>query len=244
MISKNRKKKEEQQEEQQDQQDDQPLKIEALEEEGINPSDINKLKREGYHTVISVLMTVKKNLCKIKGLSEPKVDKIIEAALKVGEIGFTNGLELLQKREKLLKITTGSSKLDALLQGGIESMSITEIFGEFRTGKTQLCHTLAVTAQLPKENGGGGGKVIYIDSEGTFRPQKIAKIAERYDLDPQEVLQNIIYARVYTTEIQDNILMLATAQMINEPFSLIIVDSIMALFRVDYTGRGQLSERQ
>ena len=91
------------------------MKIEALEDEGINPSDINKLKREGYHTVISVLMTVKKNLCKIKGLSEPKVDKIIEAAMKVGDVGFTNGLSLLEKRKKVLKISTGSSKLDGLL---------------------------------------------------------------------------------------------------------------------------------
>ena len=80
-------------------------------------------------------------------------------------------------------------------------MSITEAFGEFRTGKTQLCHTIAVTAQLPREKGGGNGNVIYIDTEGTFRPDKILAIAERFNLDPEQTLNNICYGRVYTTEL-------------------------------------------
>ena len=123
-------------------------------------------------------------------------------------------------------------------------MAITEMFGEFRTGKTQLCHTLAVTAQMSKEDGGGGGKVIYIDSEGTFRPERIYKISERFGLEPEDVLNNIIYARAYTSEFQGDLLTHAAAKMMEEVFSLIIVDSIMALFRVDYSGRGELSERQ
>ena len=134
--------------------------------------------------------------------------------------------------------------MDGLLGGGLESMSITECFGEFRTGKTQLCHTLAVTAQMNKEDGGGGGKVIFIDSEGTFRPERICKIAERFGLEPEEVLGNIIYARAYTSEFQGDLLTLAAAKMMDEVFSLIIVDSIMALFRVDFSGRGELSIRQ
>ena len=76
-------------------------------------------------------------------------------------------------------VTTGSTELDALLKGGIETGSITEIFGEFRTGKTQLCHTLCVTSQLPMEQGGAEGKAMYIDTEGTFRPERLQEIAER-----------------------------------------------------------------
>ena len=88
-------------------------------------------------------------------------------------------------------ITTGSSELDALLKGGIETGSITEIFGEFRTGKTQLCHTLCVTTQLPMEQGGAEGKAMYIDTEGTFRPERLMEIAERYGLNGQDVLDNV-----------------------------------------------------
>jgi DNA repair protein RAD51 len=68
----------------------------------------------------------------------------------------------------------------SLLADGIETGSITEMFGEFRTGKTQLCHQLCVTCQLPLDQGGGEGKALYIDTEGTFRPQRLLAIAERY----------------------------------------------------------------
>ena len=88
-------------------------------------------------------------------------------------------------------ITTGSSELDALLKGGVETGSITEIFGEFRTGKTQLCHTLCVTCQLPLEQGGAEGKAMYIDTEGTFRPERLMEIAEKYGLNGQDVLDNV-----------------------------------------------------
>jgi meiotic recombination protein DMC1 len=104
----------------------------------------------------------------IKGISEQKLDKIFEAAQKVGNCGFNNGMYYLEKRKKMVFISTGSKNFDTLLGGGIETQSITEAFGEFRTGKTQLSHTLCVTAQLPRSMGGGQGKVIYIDTECTL----------------------------------------------------------------------------
>ena len=115
-------------------------------------------------------MATKKELCNIKGINDTKIEKVMEAARKLENHGYITGNELAAKRKNVLKITTGSSLFDEVLGGGIESMSITEAFGEFRTGKTQLAHTLCVTAQLPKEEKGGSGKVIYIDTEGTFRP--------------------------------------------------------------------------
>ena len=108
--------------------------------------DIQRLKKEGYVTTKSILMEVKKNLAKVKGITEIKLDKIIESAMKVEEFGFWSGLQCLEERKKILQITTGSTKLDELIGGGVESMSITEIFGEPKSGKTQICHTLAVTA--------------------------------------------------------------------------------------------------
>lgn len=146
--------------------------IERLEGPGIVAADIKKLKEAGYHTIEAVQMATKKDLATIKGISDNKVEKILEAAFKMlGNMGFTAATEIQQQRQDLCMLTTGSRELDALLKGGIETGSITEIFGEFRTGKTQLCHTLCVTAQLPLEQGGAEGKAMYIDTEGTFRPE-------------------------------------------------------------------------
>lgn len=95
-------------------------------------------------------MATKKELTNIKGINEGKIDKILEAAKKLENHGFMTGNQIAQKRKNVVRITTGSTVLDELLGGGIETMAITEAFGEFRTGKTQLAHTLCVTTQLPK----------------------------------------------------------------------------------------------
>lgn len=123
-------------------------------------------------------------------------------------------------------------------------MSITEVFGEFRTGKTQLAHTLCVTSQLPLEQGGGNGKVAFIDTEGTFRPERIEAIALRFNVDPASILDNIIFARAYTHEQQLSLLTQVCAKMAEDQFRLLIIDSVTALFRVDFSGRGELADRQ
>lgn len=124
-----------------------------------------------------------------------------------------------------------SQELDSILEGGMETGSITEIYGEFRSGKTQLCHTLCVTCQLPIEMGGGEGKCLYIDTEGTFRPQRLIQIAERYGLNPQDVLDNVAYARAHNTDHQTQLLVAAASMMAESRFALIIVDSATALYR-------------
>jgi DNA repair protein RAD51 len=134
--------------------------------------------------------------------------------------------------------------LDKLLGGGIETGSITEMFGEFRTGKTQICHTLCVTCQLSKNEGGGGGRALYVDTEGTFRPEKLEMIANRFNLNPDEVINNVFYARAYNSEHQNKLLIQACALMAENKFALMIVDSATALYRTDYSGRGELSARQ
>lgn len=144
------------------------ISIDKLQEFNVNAADINKLKTAGVCTVKGLLMVTRKELLNIKGISDQKLDKMIEAAQKIEGLGFSRGTDIALKRERIRRITTGSSNLDTLLKGGIESQSITEVFGEFRTGKTQLCHTLCVSAQLPAEFGGGHGKVAYIDTENTL----------------------------------------------------------------------------
>ncbi|KAK6463971.1 DNA recombination and repair protein Rad51 [Scheffersomyces coipomensis] len=134
--------------------------------------------------------------------------------------------------------------MDEMLGGGVQSMSITEVFGEFRCGKTQLCHTLCVAAQLPKELGGAEGKVAFIDTEGTFRPERIKSIAARFGVDGDACLENISYARALNSEHQIELAEQLGNQLADGSFRLLIVDSIMAGFRVDYSGRGELNERQ
>ncbi|XP_063889189.1 meiotic recombination protein DMC1/LIM15 homolog isoform X1 [Scylla paramamosain] len=222
--------------------------IDELQTHGINAADIKKLKSAGICTVRGVQMTTRRRLCAIKGLSEAKVDKIKEVAAKVsGGDGFVTALVMCERRRHVFRVSTGSAELDSLLGGGIESMAITEVFGEFRTGKTQLAHTLCVTAQIPNEAGTySGGKVIFIDTENTFRPDRLRAIADRFNLEQEAVLENVLYTRAFTSEHQFEILDHVAAQFHEEPgiFKLLIIDSIMALFRVDFSGRGELADRQ
>ena len=218
--------------------------VEELQGHGVNMSDIKKLKEAGIATIAGLMMTTTKQLFNIKGFSEAKVNKLRDAAQKFEGFGFVSGTASMAKRANLVRITTGSDALDTLLGGGMESCSITELYGEFRTGKTQLCLTLCVTAQLPLSQKGGNGKVAFIDTEGTFRAERVAQIADRFELNSVEVLDNILVARAYTHEGQIQLLQALAAKMSEEKFSLIIVDSATALFRVDFSGRGELNERQ
>ena len=197
--------------------------IEMLQDYGINSSDIKKLIEAGYNSLESLSYQPKKTLMGIKGLSEVKVDKIIKVVEETLNYGIKPSTVALEERQKLARITSGSKELDNLLGGGFESDSITELFGEFRTGKTQICHTLCVTCQLPRKEGGGEGKAIYIDTEGTFRPEKLTPIAERFGLDPKEVIENVFYARAYNSDHQSRLLMQVCALMCEQKFSLLVV---------------------
>jgi len=218
--------------------------VTKLEGNGIVAADIKKLQESGFYTVESVAYATKKALSLIKGISEAKADKMIAEATKLVPMGFTTAHEIHKERTDIIHLASGSKELDKLLEGGIETGSITEMFGEFRTGKTQLCHTLCVTCQLPLDQSGGEGKAMYIDTEGTFRPERLLAIAERYGLDGESVLDNVAYARAYNTDHQTNLLLNASAMMSESRFSLIVVDSATALYRTDYSGRGELAARQ
>jgi len=146
-----------------------------------------------------------------------------------------------------MRISTGSKELDRILGGGIETGTVTEVFGEFRCGKSQLAATLAVTTQLDPSNGGAGGRVMILDTENAFRPERIGEIAtKRFGLEPESVLDNVLIAVCTNHEHQHEMLAAAAAKITedNEPFRLLIIDSIMGLFRVEFSGRGELAERQ
>jgi len=221
-----------------------PLLVATLEQHGIAGADVKKLMAAGFYTVESVVYAPKKKLMEIKGVSEQKADKIQLEAMKLVPTGFTTATEMHLKRSQIIQITTGSKELDKLLNGGFETGSITELFGEFRTGKSQLCHTIAVTCQLPIDNGGAEGKCLYIDTEGTFRPERLLAVAERFGLQGNDVLDNVAYARAYNSDHQLTLLTQAAAMMSESRYAVVVVDSATALYRTDYSGRGELSARQ
>ncbi|KAH9821850.1 putative DNA repair protein RAD51 [Melampsora americana] len=221
-----------------------PIPIATLAEHGFSSSDIQKLINAGNDTVEAIAYQPRKSLIAIKGISEAKADKLLAVCNTLLPLGFTTASEIHNHRIGMVRIITGSKNLDALLGGGVDTQSITEFFGEFRTGKSQLCHQLAVTCQLPVDMGGGEGKCMFIDTEGTFRPERILAISERYGLDGTEVLNNIAVARAYNTDHQSTLLREASTLMSQARFAILIIDSATALYRTDYVGRAELADRQ
>eukprot|EP00758_Cryptobia_borreli_P007703 Tbor_TRINITY_DN5324_c1_g2::TRINITY_DN5324_c1_g2_i1::g.3916::m.3916/K04482/RAD51; DNA repair protein RAD51 len=233
----------EQQQEQQQQQSG-PRSLQCLEQYGVSTGDIKKLMESGFFTVESIAYAPTKSILAVKGISEIKATKIIAECTKLTPMGFTSAVAIDLARKEIVCVTTGAKELDKLLGGGIETGSITELFGEFRCGKTQLCHTLCVTCQLPFSQGGAEGMALYIDTEGTFRPERLRSVAERYMLDPDDVLANIACARAFNSDHQKQLLVQASAMMAENRFALIVVDSATALYRTDYSGRNELAARQ
>jgi DNA repair protein RadA len=159
---------------------------------------------------------------------------------------FLSGEEVLKKREQCIKITTGSKELDKLMGGGFETGGISEAYGQYGAGKSQIAHVLAVRCQLPVEKGGAGGACVFIDTESTFRPERIVQFAKGLDLDPEEVLKNIKVARAFNSDHQA-LLAEKVEDLIkkhNVPVKLLIVDSLTAHFRAEFIGRGTLADRQ
>ena len=213
---------------------------------GVGPGTVAKLEAAGKYDLMSLAVLTPPQLSEISGLSEAVSRKAIQAARQMMSFGFKDGLEYVEERKKVGFITSGSKNIDNLLGGrGIETKSITEAFGAFGSGKTQLAHALAVNVQLPLEKGGVNGKAVYIDTEGTFRPERIRQFAEGLEANADKVLKNILVARAFNSDHQ-MLLLEKVAELIKdgEPIKLIIVDSLTAHFRAEFTGRGQLADRQ
>jgi DNA repair protein RadA len=213
---------------------------------GIGPGTCQKLEDAGIYDLMGVAVMSPAELGDLAGLGEAVARKAIQAARKMMSLGFQDGMEFSEKRKEVLNITTGSKNLDQLLGGkGIETKAITEAYGAFGSGKSQLGFTLAVRTQLPVEMGGANGKSVFVDTEGTFRPERIRQIANGLGLNPESVLKNIFVARAFNSDHQI-LLIDKVAEMIKngETIRLIVIDSLTAHFRAEFAGRGQLADRQ
>ncbi len=211
---------------------------------GIGPAAALKLRSAGYDNIEKVAASSPYELSELIGISAENAKKAIEAAREATNIEVQTGAEVLEKRKAIGRISTSSSGLDELLGGGVETNGITEMYGRFASGKTQLGFQLAVNVQLPVNKGGLDGTVLFIDTEGTFRPERIESIAKGAGLDPKKVLDNIFVTRARSTEQQVLTAERADKLVREKNVKLIIVDSLMSLFRAEFIGRGALNERQ
>jgi DNA repair protein RadA len=211
---------------------------------GVASTTVKKLLKAGFTTVQAVAVTPAREIADLAGMGSDTAVKVCRLARMHVDPGFVPALEVLEMRQHMVKCTTGSQELDRILGGGVETGAITELIGEFGSGKTQICFTLAVTAQQSVEEGGYGGNVCVIDTEGTFMPERIMQIAEERGLDSTKVLEKILIARAYNSEHQI-ILINSLPELVEKSgIKLIIMDSMIGHFRGEYIGRGTLAERQ
>ena len=211
---------------------------------GVGPVTAQKLRSVGFYTVESVAVASSRELVAAASLSAEKATEISAAAREILEIKFQTAEELLKRRDQIGRLSTGSKALDSLLGGGVESQAILELIGEYGTGKTQICLTLCATVQLPPERGGLQGGAVYIDTEGTFRPERLAQISEAYGLRSEESLRNVIVARAFNSDHQTLIAEKLDEIIPKKNIKLVVVDSVISHFRAEYLGRESLADRQ
>ena len=211
---------------------------------GVGSATLDKLIDAGFSSLESIAFTPASIIREESGLGEKTTEKIINASMRKLNVGFKSAKELWNQRKNLATITTGSQELDSLLAGGIETGAVIEFFGEYRTGKTQIMHQLCVNVQLPEERGGVEGAALYIDTEGTFRPERIIQMAEALDLDHKKVLKNVVFGRAYNSDHQMLLVKEAANMIKKKNIKLIVVDSLIGHFRSEYVGRGTLADRQ
>ncbi len=224
---------------------EEPKKYKIEDLPGVGEATAEKLRENGYDDLMTLAVASPKDLSEVTGVAEGSAAKIIAAARKFADVGnFETGEEILERRKTVLKLTTGSKNLDGLLGGGFETQAITEFFGEFGSGKTQIMHQAAVNTTMSTELGGFDSDVLMIDTENTFRPERIIQMSKAKNLDPDAVLKRIHVARAYNSHHQ-----ILLGERANElakefPIKLLIVDSLTSHFRSEYLGRGSLAERQ
>ncbi len=211
---------------------------------GVGTKIAEKLKNIGYTDPMVIAVTSPTELANIADIGEGQAGKIITAVREMLNIGYETADKILEKRSTVAKMTTGSKALDDLLGGGVETQAITEAYGQYGSGKSQLGFQLACSVQLPKDKGGLDGACLYIDSENTFRPERIVQMARALKLEPEKVLKKIYVARSFNTEHQILLIDKAPEVIEEKKIKLIVVDSLTSHFRADFVGRGELAGRQ
>ena len=212
---------------------------------GVGDKTATSLREAGYFDVLSVARTSSGTLADVTGMTDNKADTIITNAREhIKSDSFATGKEVQEQQSELKRISTGSNAFNDLMYGGVPTNYITETYGAFGSGKTQISHQLAVNVQRPIDEGGLGRECIFIDTEDTFTADRVVDMAKAHGMDPDEALENIYVAKAFDSGHQINVTKDAYKMCAENDVGLVIVDSIIAHFRADYGGRGELADRQ
>ncbi|MFH1285414.1 MAG: DNA repair and recombination protein RadA [Candidatus Micrarchaeota archaeon] len=211
---------------------------------GVGKATAEKLRKAGYDSLEKIASSSPYELDEIAEIGVEVSKKTIAAARDSLKMGYESADKILERRKCIGRITTNSKELNNLLGGGVETQAITEAYGKFASGKTQLGFQLALNVQLPVEKGGLGGGCLFVDTESTFRPERIKQLAEAMKLDPNTVLQNIQVAKAVNSDHQIILVEKAEEMIKKHNIKLVIIDSLTSYFRAEYAGRGALGERQ
>ncbi len=215
--------------------------------EGIGPKTAQLLRSRGIMSSRHLALFTPEELVDLTDMTPDRADKILRAAreLIIGSKRAVKASEFSKQFSEMPRLRTGVNSIDKLLQGGIEPRAITELAGEFGSGKTQLCHQLCVTVQLPPERGGQRGAAVYVDTEEAFSPSRVEAIAKRFELDPQQALDNIyVIKAVNAADLEDRVRFDVVRLVEQANVKLVVVDSVIALYRAEFRGRERLAERQ
>ncbi|SMO59254.1 DNA repair and recombination protein RadA [Halorubrum cibi] len=241
---------------------------------GVGPATADKLVENGFESYQSIAVASPGEMSNTADIGESSASDIINAARDAADVGgFETGATVLERRQEIGKLSWQIDEVDDLLGGGIETQSITEVYGEFGSGKSQVTHQMAVNVQLSKENGGLEGGCIFVDSEDTFRPERIddmvrglddeilADEMERREIEgtpgSEEAMEELIDAfldQIHVAKAFNSNHQILLAEKAKElageheegewPIRIVCVDSLTAHFRAEYVGRGELAERQ
>lgn len=208
---------------------------------GVGAATAEKLVSGGFDNLMAIAVSTPGELVDASGVTETAARKMIQAARSNMDMGFQSGDDILAKRDRVIKIPTGSSNFDTMLDGGFETGAITECYGQYGSSKTQIAHVLCVSCQVHEPE----VVAVFIDTENTFRPERIIQIAKGVGLDPEKVLKNIRVARAFNSDHQ-----MLLAEKVDElvkngdKVRVVVVDSLTAHFRAEFVGRGTLAVRQ
>lgn len=241
---------------------------------GVGPATAEKLREAGYDRYEDLAVAGVGEITADANISDGKAQDVINAAREEADVGgFTTGDEALKARKEVGKITSSHEKIDEILGGGFEEKAITELFGEHQSGKSQFSHQLCVNVQLPEEYGGVGKRAIFIDTEDSYRPERIVEMVRGLDdevlqacmdrdgidgspddEDAMEELVDKFLSRVHNAAARNTNMQIMLAQDAEDiakeyrdtefPVGLLVVDSIIGHFRAEYVGRGELADRQ